>query len=109
MGDATYQVKQDEAVIFKGGHLGQATKSKSNCGCPKEAPPPVAKNTSPAPAPQAPSELPASAMLPGTTQPLSPQAQQLGLRTPASGTASAVDAPFIFHDMIPRPICAKTL
>lgn len=103
MGDATYQVKQDEAVIFKGGHLGQATKSKSNCGCPKEAPPPVAKNTSPAPAPQAPSQLPASAMLPGTTQPLSPQAQQLASAPPPPEQHLAVDAPFIFHGDDPAP------
>ena len=35
MGDATYQVKSDEAVLFKAGHLGEASRSKQNCGCPQ--------------------------------------------------------------------------
>ncbi len=65
MGDATYQVKPDEAVLFKAGHLSEATRTKQNCGCPmsqpipptqvaKAAPPPPAaepKPTQPAPKP----------------------------------------------------------
>jgi hypothetical protein len=107
MGDATYQVKPDEAVIFKGGHLGQASKSKSNCGCPKELPTQVAKSTAPptAPAPtsQQKSEPPAAAMLPPPTQPLSPQAQQLASVPPPPEQHLAVDAPFIFHGDDPAP------
>jgi len=39
MGDASYQVKQDEAVLFKGGHIQGSARSHQSCGCP--APPPV--------------------------------------------------------------------
>ena len=53
MGDATYQVKPDEAVLFKGGHLSEAAATKQNCGCPLSQPNPptqVAKAPPPAPA-----------------------------------------------------------
>jgi hypothetical protein len=59
MGDATYQVKPNEAVLFKGGHLSEATATKQNCGCPvsqprqvaKAAPPPPPMESKPAPPP----------------------------------------------------------
>src|SRR5271166_3764829 len=43
LGDATYQVKPDEAVLFKSGHLSEAVRSKQNCGCPASPPTQVAK------------------------------------------------------------------
>ena len=49
MGDATYQVKHDEAVLFKGGHLSEAVRSKQNCGCPVSPPMQVAKAVPPPP------------------------------------------------------------
>jgi hypothetical protein len=49
MGDATYQVKHDEAVLFKAGHLGEAVRSKQNCGCPVTPPTQVAKANPPPP------------------------------------------------------------
>jgi hypothetical protein len=52
MGDATYQVKPDEAVLFKGGHLSAAAVTKQNCGCPVSQPiqaTQVAKAAPPAP------------------------------------------------------------
>jgi hypothetical protein len=60
MGDATYQVKPDEAVLFKGGHLGEAAATKQNCGCPlsqqnpptqvaKATPPPTPAESTPTP------------------------------------------------------------
>src|SRR5271165_6071553 len=49
MGDATYQVKPDEAVLFKGGHLGEAVRSKQNCGCPVSPPAQVARAAPPPP------------------------------------------------------------
>ncbi len=104
MGDATYQVKPDEAVLFKGGHLAQASKSKANCGCAKQTPPiQVAKTTPPPAASQPANELPAAAMLPPPTQPLSPQAQQLASAPPPPEQHLAVDAPFIFHGNDPSP------
>lgn len=39
MGDESYQVKQDESVVFKGGHIQGAVRSHQSCGCP--TPPPV--------------------------------------------------------------------
>jgi hypothetical protein len=59
MGDQSYQVKQDEAVLFKGGHIQGATQSRQTCGCP--APPPVqVARTMPPPAaaPAVPAKLP---------------------------------------------------
>jgi hypothetical protein len=108
MGEATYQVKPDEAVLFKGGHLVQASKSKSNCGCPKETPPTqVAKATPPPVTTAAPSqssrEPPAAAMLPPPQQPLSPEAQQLASAPPPPEQHLAVDAPMIFHGDDPSP------
>ena len=53
MGDATYQVKPNESVLFKGGHLSEATATRQNCGCPLSQPVPtqVAKAAPPAPPP----------------------------------------------------------
>src|SRR5271167_863700 len=51
MGDATYQVKPDEAVLFKGGHLSEAARSRRNCGCPVAPPVQVAKAAQPPPPP----------------------------------------------------------
>ncbi len=43
MGDESYQVKQDEAVLFKGGHIQGATRTRQSCGCPAPAPVEVAR------------------------------------------------------------------
>lgn len=56
MGDESYQVKQDEAVLFKSGHIQGATRARQSCGCPAPAPVQVAKVTPPPPA--APTKLP---------------------------------------------------
>ena len=109
MGDATYQVKPDEAVVFKSGHLAQASKSKSNCGCPKETPPTQVAKATPPSVPLAPgspygqNSPPAAAMLPPPQQPLSPQAQQLASAPPPPEQHLAVDAPMIFHGDSPAP------
>ena len=72
MGDDTYQVKQDEAVIFKGGHLKQASPSKRiadvrrkpQCRWQKLLPPATAaKPTS--------GDVPAATMMPPATHPQS--------------------------------------
>jgi hypothetical protein len=39
MGDESYQVKQEEAVLFKSGHIQGATATRQSCGC--QVPPPV--------------------------------------------------------------------
>ena len=88
MGDATYQVKSDEAVLFRGGRLGDSSRSKQNCGCPtsqlaqvaKAAPPP------PPPAPPKPAQPMASAPLPP------PPEQHL-----------TVAAPFVYRANDPEP------
>ena len=102
MGDDTYQVKPDEAVLFKGGHLKQASASRSNCGCPKEVPTQVAK-AAPPPAPAAKpttGDAPAATMLPPATQP--PTNQQLASAPPPEQHMT-VDAPLIFHGDDPSP------
>jgi hypothetical protein len=98
MGDATYQVKPDEAVLFKGGHLKQASPTKQNCGCPKVVATQVAKVVPPAaPQPAAsprPTNTSAGAILPQSAQ--APVTQALAVAPPPEQHLS-VDAPFIFH------------
>jgi len=87
MGDATYQVKPDEAVLFKGGHLSQASRSKQNCGCPTSQPPPtqVAKAAPPPPPPAL------------------PKPTELAAAPPPPDQHLAVEAPFIFRGNDPTP------
>jgi len=80
MGDATYQVKPDETVVFQGGHLNDAVHSRQNCGCARSVPVQVAQ-APPAPAPP----TPASAAAIEPARPAPPD-QHL-----------ALEAPFIFH------------
>src|SRR5579862_4528584 len=85
MGDATYQVKPDEAVVFQGGHLNDAVPSRQNCGCPTSVPVQVAQARPPAPPPPKPAEAPAT-----TAARPAPPDQHL-----------AMEAPFIFHGSEP--------
>jgi hypothetical protein len=93
MGDATYQVKLDEAVLFKGGHLSDATAWKGNCGCPSSPLPPthIAK-ASPPPTP-APEPKPAESL----AAPAPPEQHV------------AVEAPFIFRGNDPAPDLAPNV
>ena len=113
MGDASYQVKSDEAVLFKGGHLTQAVPSKQNCGCPTSVPVQVAKATPPpAPVPvktaqpvttaaSSPAAMPAEAVRPATAAPLeSPPPPEQHL---------AVEAPFVFRGNDPLPDLAPNV
>ncbi len=59
MGDESYQVKPNEAVIFNGGRISGAMPTRENCGCPAPPPSQVAKATPPAPQPEAPKSDPA--------------------------------------------------
>jgi hypothetical protein len=97
MGDATYQVKPDETVVFQGGRLNDAVHSRQNCGCARATPVQVAQV---APAPTAPAAAPSPV-------PIAPKA------TPVTDVAAArpappdqhlaVEAPFIFHGNEPVP------
>lgn len=89
MGDATYQVKPDEAVLFKGGHLTEASRSRQNCGCPRAVPIEVAKAAPPPPPPAQPK---ATEPLASAPPPPPPPEQHL-----------AVEAPFIFRGSDPLP------
>lgn len=74
MGDASYQVKPNEAVIFNGGHISGATPTRESCGCPAPPPTQVAKVTPPPDQPK-----------PAESQPQEPE------------THMVVDAPFIYR------------
>jgi hypothetical protein len=89
MGDATYQVKPDEAIMFHAGKIEGATHAHQNCGCPTEQPVPlqVAKTASPAPAAQPPSAA-------------TDAGHAAVLATPAT-TPIVVDAPLSFHGSDP--------
>src|SRR5271165_6931980 len=94
MGDATYQVKPDEAVLFKGGHLSEAARSRHNCGCPVTPPAQVAK-TAPPPMESKPS------------QPVAQSAKPLPAPSPEEHVA--VEAPFVFRATDPAPDLTETV
>ena len=89
MGDASYQVKQDEAILFKGGHVQDATRTHQSCGCPVPAPVQVAKVTPAAPAPVVPAKLP-----PTSGAALAAAMDESAPATPQSHLS--MDAPFVF-------------
>jgi hypothetical protein len=92
MGDATYQVKPDEAVLFKGGRLSEAAATKQNCGCPLSqpiTPTQVAKTAPPPPAESSPT--------PSVPKP--PPAEQ--------DVHIAVSAPLVFRADDPAPDIAE--
>jgi hypothetical protein len=102
MGDATYQVKPDEAVLFKSGHLNQSSPSKQNCGCQKAVPTHVAKAAPPAAStPTRPvADVPLAALPSSSAQ---PAATGTAAAAPPPEQHLAVDAPFIFHGDDPAP------
>jgi hypothetical protein len=89
MGDATYQVKPDEAVLFKSGHLNQASQSKQNCGC--RISQPIATQVAKAAPLPVPAATPKPVAPPAATPPPSPEMHM------------AVEAPFIFRGSDPAP------
>jgi hypothetical protein len=76
MGDESYQVKPNEAVNFKAGHISGAMPTHESCGCPKPPPTQVAEVKPPPPAP---------VEQPKTAPPPDPQ------------THVVVDAPFVYR------------
>jgi len=113
MGDASYQVKPDEAVVFKGGHLTQAIRANENCGCPRSVPVLVAKAEPPAPPPATakPAESPAA------PPPVIPPKNSTDLASapppplPPSSPEQhlAVEAPFVFRGSDPVPDLAPNV
>lgn len=97
MGDATYQVKNDEAVIFKGGHLSDAVRSKGNCGCPTSQVPPVQVAKAAPPPPPPPEPKPAAAV--AAVPPLPPPPEQ----------HMAMEAPFVFRGGDPIPDLSQNI
>ncbi len=90
MGDGSYQVKENEAVLFKGGHVQGATRTRQSCGCPAPAPVQVARVAPPpVAAPAVPAKLPptsgaALAAAMDESAPVMPDAHL------------SMDAPFVF-------------
>jgi hypothetical protein len=81
MGEESYQVKPNEAVIFNGGRISGAMPTHESCGCPTPPPTQVAKASPPPPPPPPTPAKPAETK----TDPAEPQ------------THMVVDAPFIFR------------
>jgi hypothetical protein len=96
LGDATYQVKPDEAVLFKSGHLAEAVHSRQNCGCPVTPPTTVAKAAPPPP--------------PVDPKPAQPKAQPASPVPPSSPNEHvSVEAPFVFRATDPAPDLTETV
>jgi hypothetical protein len=110
MGDATYQVKPDEAVLFKGGQLTEASRSQQNCGCPKSVPTMVAKTAPPPPATTSTTGETANTM-PPPTGPIKPI--ETASSTPPKPAPSEqhleVEAPFIFRGNDPIPDLSRNI
>ena len=110
MGDATYQVKQDETVVFRGGHLNDAEHSRQNCGCARSVPVQVAQASPVAPAPA--QTMPSGAGLASTPVSSGSVAAPPKMAPPTDVAAArpappdqhlAMEAPFIFHGEDPVP------
>jgi hypothetical protein len=88
MGDESYEVKQDEAVMFKAGHIQGAVRSHQSCGCPAPAPVQVARAVPP-PEPAVPKKLPptSGAALAAAMDESAPEMPESHL---------SVEAPFVF-------------
>ncbi len=87
MGDATYQVKPDEAVMFHAGKIEGSTHVHQNCGCPTSQPVPVqVAKTAPVPPPAQP--------------PANDNGHAAVLAAPAP-TPIVMDAPLAFHGSDP--------
>ena len=95
MGDATYQVKPDEAVLFRGGHLSEASSFRGNCGCPKSQPAPV--QVAKAMPPPAPPDQPKAAEPLAAPPPPSPEQHM------------TVEAPFVFRGTDPMPDLSENI
>src|SRR5271157_5047983 len=78
MGDASYQVKPNEAVIFNGGRISGAMPTHERCGCPAPPPTQVAVATPP-------------------PQPTQPKPEEAKSDPPPPETHMVVDAPFIYR------------
>jgi hypothetical protein len=91
MGDDTYQVKDNEAVLFQSGQIKGVLPAHQNCGCPAPREPvtQVAKAAPPPPPPSPP------------TQPQQ-EAKSLPI-VPSPEEHVAVEAPFVFHGDDPYP------
>jgi hypothetical protein len=88
MGDATYQVKPAERLVFHNGHLQDPDHENANCGCVPT--PPVLTAEAPHPAPP---EPPAPTPVAATPEP-KPVPPQPKSEPPVH---VEVDAPFVFH------------
>jgi hypothetical protein len=98
MGDESYQVKPEAAVLFKGGHVQGAAPARQSCGCPAPPPTQVAKVTPPAPVVPTPPPPTSGAALAAALDNGLPLAPGLDPQPPdVAGLHLQVDAPFVFH------------
>ncbi len=91
MGDGTYQVKGNEAVLFRGGKVGDRVSDAGVCGCP--APPPVLRAEAPPPA-ASPSRSASGGEGAAGTAPPAPSPTDVHIQ---------VEAPFVFRAGDPAP------
>ena len=104
MGDATYQVKPDETVLFRGGHLNDAVHSRQNCGCARSAPVQVAQAPPlSAPAASAPAAVPAASAPIVPAPKLGPATDVAAARPAPPNQHLSLEAPFIFRGNEPLP------
>ena len=99
MDDTTYQVKPDERVFFRAGHLNSAVRMSENCGCPAPPPTQVAKAVA---VPRVPAETqPQPSVTQASAKPAEPPAAAVA--SPPPDQHLAVEAPFVFRGSDPVP------
>ena len=95
MGEESYQVKPNEAVIFNAGHISGAMPTHESCGCPKPPPTQVAEVKSP---PTQVAEVqPPPTQVAEVKPPPTPPAETPKTDPPEPQTHMVVDAPFIYR------------
>ncbi len=114
IGDETYQVKDNEAVLFRGGHIKGALPASQPCGCPAPRRPAarteVAKTSSPPPAQTEVAKAPAAQAGIATAPALTPTRESEKKTdtaalpiTPSADEHITMEAPFVYHGDDPYP------
>lgn len=110
MGDASYQVKQEETVLFKSGHIQEAVITRQSCGCPTTPPVQVA-HTAPIPEELPKNPPPTSGAALAAAMDNSVALDSVPDPKPPSlpDTHLTVDAPFVFHGDDTPPLLTEII
>lgn len=112
MGSGSYQVKPQETVLFRGGHVAEPSADPGACGCPATTAPAI--ETAQVKKAEEPVATPAELPQPAAAPPVEPQPAPLALPVESQPAPAAkpgevqvqVDAPFVFNAAAAGPSLA---